>query len=472
MAERIRKAVGDWERGPGATMEPIVYREKPEAGVYYIEKTDVTQANIRVGHLGITYDNPDFFAVQVMNEVLGGGFAARLFSRIRSEQGLAYSVGGGVRASFAYPGVAGFGMSTKSETTAQAVDSLMKEIAGMISEPATDAEIQRAKDSILNSFIFNYASKGQVLAQQMLYAYYGLPADFLETYRANIEKVAGEDVARVAEKYLHPEDAAILVVGNAADFDRPLSSFGDVTEIDITIPMPPAEEIEVADTEENRAAGRAIFERMATALGGEAPGSVGALRTRASLVVSMQGQSLTLGQETLVVYPDRVHSVLQTPGGEQTIVIDGNEGFMLMAGQSQPMPAEAVSRQLAEIARDVRSLIRLTDSDELSVLAAGSDEVDGTSCSVIVLEVGETTTSLCVDEEGRPLRQAYQGTHPFTQAPGEFEVYFSDFREVSGRLFPFVQETRIDGNDFAVRTADSVEVDPEFDQAMFEKPAA
>jgi zinc protease len=472
MAERIRKALGEWERGPQATIEPIAYREKPDAGVYFIEKSDVTQANIRVGHLGITYDNPDFFAVQVMNEVLGGGFAARLFSRIRSEQGLAYSVGGGVRASFAYPGVAGFGMSTKSETMGQAVDSLMKEIAGMISEPATDAEIQRAKDSILNSFIFNYASKGQVLAQQMLYSYYGLPADFLETYRANIEKVTKEDVARVAERYLHPDEAAILVVGNSADFDRPLSSFGDVTEIDITIPMPPAEEVEVADTEENRAAGRAVFERMAAALGGEDPDASSAVRTKASLVVSMQGQSMTLGQETLVVYPDRIYTVLQTPGGEQTVVIDGSEGFMLMAGQSRPMPAEAVSRQLADLARDVRSLIRLAGSDEITILAAGGDEIDGTSCSVIVVEAGGTSTSLCVDDEGRPLRQSYQGTHPFTQAPGEFEIYFSDFREVSGRLFPFVRETRIDGNDFAVSTADSVEVDPEFDQAIFEKPAA
>ncbi len=92
----------------------------------------------------------------------------------------------------------------------------------MISEPATAKELQRAKDSILNSFIFNYASKGQVLGQQMLYSYYGLPLDFLEKYRQNIEKVSGEDVARVAAKYLHPDEASLLVVGNAADFDRPV----------------------------------------------------------------------------------------------------------------------------------------------------------------------------------------------------------------------------------------------------------
>jgi predicted Zn-dependent peptidase len=122
----------------------------------------------------------------------------------------------------------------------EAVDALREEIEGMIRRPATSEEMQRAKDSILNSFIFNYASRRQVLGQQMLYAYYGLPDDFLERYRRNIEAVTVEDVARVAERYLHPARAALLVVGNAADFDRPLDTFGKVTTVDVAIPPPPA----------------------------------------------------------------------------------------------------------------------------------------------------------------------------------------------------------------------------------------
>jgi zinc protease len=96
--------------------------------------------------------------------------------------------------------------------------------------------MKRAKDSILNSFVFNYDSKSKILGQQMLLDFYGLPADFLEQYRANIEKVTREDVARVAKKYVHPDQLAILVIGKGADFDKPLSTFGKVTTIDITIP--------------------------------------------------------------------------------------------------------------------------------------------------------------------------------------------------------------------------------------------
>ena len=112
------------------------------------------------------------------------------------------------------------------------------EVAGIIENPPSAVELKRAKDSILNSFIFNYDSKQEVLAQQMTYAYYGLPADFLEQYRSKIEKVTAEDVTRVAKKYVHPDQLAVLVVGKASDFDQPLSNLGKVTTVDITIPPP------------------------------------------------------------------------------------------------------------------------------------------------------------------------------------------------------------------------------------------
>ena len=104
---------------------------------------------------------------------------------------------------------------------------------------------------------------------------------------------------------------------------------------------------------------------------------------------------------------------------------------------------------------------------------AGSfEQVDGVDCKILVARIADVSTRFWVDGEGRILKQAYQGTHPFTQAPGEFEVYFSDYREMAGRLIPFVRTTLIDGSEFAVSTAGSIEVDPEFDEAIFEKPAA
>jgi zinc protease len=207
--------------------------------VFFVEKEDVNQSNIRMVTLGTRRDNPDFYAITVMNEALGGGFSARLFSNIRSKQGLAYSVGGGVGVNFDYPGIFQLVMGTKSEQTAKAVKALQNELAQLKTHPFTAIEIDKAKANILNSWIFNYDSKEAVLAEKMLYEFYGYPLDTLEHFRQGVEKTTLADVNRAVEKYIEGKQFAIVVVGKSADFDQPLSTFGAVKTIDVTIPTAP-----------------------------------------------------------------------------------------------------------------------------------------------------------------------------------------------------------------------------------------
>jgi zinc protease len=237
MEARLGRAFGAWPRGPAAEKAKVEFKD-PKPGVYFVAKDDVNQSNIRIAHLGTTRNNPDYYALEVMNEVFGEGFSSRLVSNIRSKKGLAYSVGGGVGMGFDAPGLFQVGMATKSESTAAAIDALYEEIDALQKTPATDEELRKAKDSILNSFIFEFDSRDKVLGEKMLYEFYGYPADFLERYRAGVEKVTGGDMARVAAKYVRREALALLVVGKSADFDRPLSSFGPVTNVDISIPEP------------------------------------------------------------------------------------------------------------------------------------------------------------------------------------------------------------------------------------------
>lgn len=196
--------------------------------------------------LGTTRDNPDYYAIEVFNEFFGGSFSSRLFSNIRSKKGLAYAVSGAIGTDYDHPGVLRLFMSTKSSTTAAAIDAFNEELDALKSNPAAPEELTKAKDAILNSFVFRFDSKEKVLREQMTYAFFGYPLDFLDRYRTGIERVTQADVARAAEKYVHKNQFAILVVGKAADFDRPLSSFGPVTALNIIIPAPPAAKKEAA----------------------------------------------------------------------------------------------------------------------------------------------------------------------------------------------------------------------------------
>jgi len=240
MEAKLRSVYGNWAKGPGVKKSELpINPEKP--GYYLVEKNDVNQSEIRFVELGIRRDNPDYYAASVFSEAFGGGFSSRLFYDIRSRAGLAYSVGGGVGASFDHPGLTRIGMGTKSESTVDAIQALFKEIDDLGKNPIKEDEIRRAKDTILNSFIFNFDSPDKVLRERMLYEFYSYPADYLERYRLGIDKVSQPDVARVAAKYVHKDQFKILVVGNTAEFGKSLDSLGPVQKIDISIPPPPGE---------------------------------------------------------------------------------------------------------------------------------------------------------------------------------------------------------------------------------------
>jgi len=238
MEAKLRKAFDSWRKGTQAK-DPDIKFAPPKPGYYFVQKTDVNQSTIAMLDLGILRNNPDYFAVSVMNEIFGGGFSSRLFNNVRAAKGLAYSVGGGVGTSFSHPGMTDVKMQTKSETTVVGIQALYEEIDKMQQKAPDADELKRAKDQILNSFIFRFDTPGKVLGEKMAYEFYHYPLDFLERYRSEIDKVTAEQVTQVARKYIQKDKLAVLVVGNDAEFDKPLSSLGPVTKVDISIPPPP-----------------------------------------------------------------------------------------------------------------------------------------------------------------------------------------------------------------------------------------
>jgi zinc protease len=212
----------------------------PKPGVYFIDKQDVNQSNIEIVGLGIDRRNPDVPSLAVMNDILGGGFASRLFQKVRTEMGLAYEVGGGMSFGYDHPAVFRVVALTKSEKTVETTRETLKQISEVNTTPFTDVELKRAKDNILNSFLFRYDTPEKVLAERERLEFYGYPADYLETYRAALEKVTLADVAAVAKKYIHPDKLAILVVGNSSEIKPGLDELhlGPIHPIDITIPQP------------------------------------------------------------------------------------------------------------------------------------------------------------------------------------------------------------------------------------------
>lgn len=464
MKGKIEAAFASWPKGPDADLPAIPVNE-PQPGVHFVEKDDVTQAYVRLGHRGIRTDNPDYYAVQMLNEVFGAGFSGRLFSKVRSEKGLAYSVGGGIGSGFLREGIFSVRLSTKSESMAASIDALREEIDGLIANPPTDDEMTRARESILNSFVFTSTSMGQILGQQLTYAYYGLPSDLLERYRAGIEKVTREDVARAAKKYIHPDKLVTLVVGKSADFDRPLSEFGEVQVVDISIPEPASSGPAIARSAESLAAGQALL-----TLSGQHMNNANAPATSVdvdyTVELDMGGQKMVLGQQVAIQLPDKLRQTFKTPAGEQTVVVNGSRGMVLAGGQKQLMPESEATRMLADLNRDL--LLMVARVSEVEAIAGGMETVDGKQCTTVAVTLNAVESILCIEDGGRIMSQTYQGTHPFRRTPGEMTVVYSEYRDVDGYLVPHERVLQFDGDALATISTNSIAINSDLDAATFE----
>jgi len=236
--KKIEQAFADWEKADVEVPEvpQVDYEFRPTVNV--VRKDDINQANIRLGHIGCLMSDPDYFALIVMNRILGVGFTSRLFRNVRSREGLAYSVFGNYSANYDHPGVFYVGCQTKSESTVYAIRALVREVEKMTESEVTDEELAIAKESYLNSFVFNFDTKSEIVRRLMTYEYFGYPVDFLQKTKENIERVTKADVLRVSREHLRPNNMQILAVGRPQDFDEPLSVLGPLREIDITIPVP------------------------------------------------------------------------------------------------------------------------------------------------------------------------------------------------------------------------------------------
>lgn len=475
MEKRLRAAFASWPRGPAAP-KPVPATPEPKPGVYFVNRDDINQSNIRMVAAGIRRDNPDYFALEVLNEVFGGGFSARLFSNIRSRKGLAYSVGGGVGSSFDHPGLFTLSMGTKSETTAAAIDALYEEIDGILKTPATDEELKKAKEAILNSFVFRFDSRQEVVAEKVAYEFYGYPLDFLNRYRTAIEAVTTADVARVARKYIDRNKVAVLVVGKARDFDKPLSTYGAVTTLDVTIPGPggakPAAGTAPAPPGAD-AAGKALLARVVEGLGGAAKvAAVKAVRQKVTAKMRTPQGEMPIEIEALAVLPGTMRQQVQTPMGAMTSVITPDVAFITGPMGTRDLPPSQKESTLRELRNTPLYVAQHAADPKLSLRAGAKEKVGDVEAQVLEGSLEGTDFKWWVDPAtGRVLKSVSQVTG-MGGAPVEQVTEFSDFRTVDGMTVAFKRKMTRGGEDAGSAEITEYAINPAVDPKQFEKPAA
>ena len=231
IAAKLDKILGNWK---GSAPKPP---ELPLPGaiagkkIYLINRANSVQSNVYIGNLAIDRLNPDYIAVQVMNRVLGGGPASRLFRNIREDKGYTYGISSGFGASH-YINYFVLQTSVRTEVTGPALEEIFKELRDIRDRAVPADELEGAKRAMVASFALSTESSSTGLRNATMIKEYGLPADYWDTYPEKISKVTAEEVQRVARKYIPVDNAQIIVVGDVPKIREALAKFGPIEEWD------------------------------------------------------------------------------------------------------------------------------------------------------------------------------------------------------------------------------------------------
>ena len=221
----------------------------PVPGVYLVNKEDVNQSNIRLFHAGIERSNPDHIAVGVMNDILGGGgFVSRITSRVRSDEGLAYSAGSSFQAGNYYPGSFSVAFQSVNAKCAEASAISIEEINRMRESKPSAEELATSINYSVEIFPRFFATAGQIAGTFVSDEYTKREKDYWKKYRDRVKSVTADEVLRVSQEYLHPDRLANLGVGHACQMlagnpDKPNYNFknfdpdGEVTMIPLPDPL-------------------------------------------------------------------------------------------------------------------------------------------------------------------------------------------------------------------------------------------
>ena len=427
MKAKLEKLFGDWtvDQPPVPPFPKLEVKARP--GVYLAEKDDTTQTFFEIGHFGGLLRDKDYPALQVAGNILGSGFSSRLMSMVRTKLGYAYNIGGGWGAGFDHPGIFQISGSTKSSTTTDTIRVVREEVEKLRNAPVTDAELQTAKDGVLNSFVFNFDRPSKTLNRLILYEYFDYPKDFIFQYQKAISAVTKADVQRVAKEYWKPENFTIVAVGNPKEFGKPLDELKiPVQKIDLTIPEPKPEAASAKPADAaSLAKGKEIAAKAMRGLGGDPIAQMKDIEAARELELQTGAATLKIRQTTRIVYPNHLRQDQQLPFGKISVYSDAKTGWMI--GPQGPMPIQSAVIQQArgEVFRSFTAL--LAPTNQFNAVSETTVEISDAE--------GGNRAKLEISADGLPKKLTYLSTTMAGPASEVTETY-SDWREVSGLRLP------------------------------------
>lgn len=502
------KVFGDWQRSD-IVPERFIDPPEPTRRLVVVDKPDAVQTEIRIGHLGIQRNHPDYMALNLAIRILGGEGSNRLHQVLRTERGLTY----GAQADFDTLKEAGdfeAETNTRSEATGEVVRLIIDEFWRLQRERVGERELAEAKNYLTGSFPLTIETPDAIALQVLNVLFYGLPVEQLQTFRERVNAVTVDDIQRVARTYLKPDRLSIVLVGNAAVFGPQLKGIGFNSFETISLDNL---DLMAANFQRNRrsngeyeaggagragqagwagraqyvsaraqstitaregAGARALLDKVIAAKGGL--DRLKSLKTITAVTkATMQGTGGSVDAETTtyIEYPDHVRVETRFPQGEQIQVFDGQHGWVKDADGVHTVSDFAIRQMKTTLERDTVSALLAAHDGRLQVRLL-PDAKDQSGVLRHALELSSTTLEpiiFYVDPRTNLIdKQAYVAAG----APGQplVEEVYSDYRPVDGVQIAFRAAMLQGGRQVVERRVTDLKINAPLDPSLFKRPGS
>ncbi|HET7436735.1 MAG TPA: pitrilysin family protein [Thermoanaerobaculia bacterium] len=231
--ELVKSTLGSWERREEPPRPTVSPRAVEHSRVYLVDRPQAVQSEIRIGHIGVPRSCEDYFAISVMNAILGGVFNSRINLNLREKHGYTY----GARSTFAFRRQTGpfvVAAPVRNEVTRESVSEVLAELRRIRTGDIEARELDDTKSYLMGVFPATVQTASDIAGRLMDIELYGLPEDYFDHYRENINAITADAIVAAAQKYIDPERTLIVVVGNAKEIREPLAGLGyPLHEVDI-----------------------------------------------------------------------------------------------------------------------------------------------------------------------------------------------------------------------------------------------
>jgi len=276
----------------------------------------------------------------------------------------------------------------------------------------------------------------------------------------------------------------VLVVGNPKDFDKPLSTLGPVTNVDITVPPPPGEKSgseaspgsapggsgpSASAPAASNPEGKALAAKVVEKMGGAA--KLKTVRAMHAKLAQQAKDEPASQMDLTILYPDRMHLAMESPMGPMTVIFTPAGAYMSAQGQVRPIPPSAAKESLDQIKRDLTFIASHSDDPKFTFTANGSEKISNVDAKIVDVNADGTAVRWYIDPaSGLILRESYMATNNSGSFRGETDL--SDWKVFDGVSVPTKHTNRQDGKESSVVTFTEVHFNPELDPKLFDKPAA